>query len=113
MPNRRRLYEPIFRVPRNLTAGVARYFDLLKFVWLIENRQLYLCQASRFNDPLEGTLTPLSLMEIKQFEESFGHKYDAAKWEEIENDFKRTTFVNCWHLNDNESIYMWQKYCPE
>jgi len=72
---------------------------------------LYLAKASRFPDPLEGTIPVPSQEHLRHFENQFMGGYDADRAAEIERDHRNSTFVTCWHINTLESIYMWKDYC--
>jgi len=85
--------------------------DFAKFVWLLETGQLYFSRSDKFDDPYEGTLPQkvreYVAMRIKEngaisvLFKTFQQHYPTAR---------KATYVNCWHLNDNESAAMWGLY---
>lgn len=98
-----------FEEPRNDNNKLWRYFDLPKLLSLIVSETLYFTSVTTLNqaDPLEG-LWPLydflSIVEgstVEAWRE--WHSSTTPQW----NSF---TFVNCWHLNETESIAMWRLY---
>ncbi len=111
-PERKRLYSNVLYFSSNPFLKMWRYLQPDKFEWLIKNSALYLAKASRFKDPLEGIIPELSLQLIKKFEESIGMIHDRAKWIEIMQNFRDSTYVNCWHINEDETARMWKEYCP-
>ncbi len=111
-PEIQRLYSKVLYSPSNPFLKMWRYLQPDKFEWLIKNSALYLTKASRFIDPLEGVIPELSLQYIKEFEESINMTHDRAKWIEIMQDFRGSTYVNCWHMNEDETVSMWKEYCP-
>lgn len=99
-----------------------RYLSLDKFESSLMKSALFFCRADRFSDPFEGSL-PLreaeyrikDLENISRFYNSTTfNRVDAQKSidaiSETHKKFKRAVVVNCWHINNNESVGMWQLY---
>lgn len=108
-----------------------RYMSLPKFLDLITTQTLYFATNTQLitGDPYEGTLpfftdflfnldkecktensglletTP----ELKLFLKNIKTRDLSLKVEKIRNE----TFINCWHINDDENYLMWQSYAPE
>jgi hypothetical protein len=76
-----------------------KYFDLAKFVALLQTQELHFCRGDKFDDPLEGSY-PLSARDIFEGGES---GYSADAW-------RAFVAVSCWHLSDIESDAMWRLY---
>lgn len=90
-----------------------RYMSFRKFIWLLENKQLYQTSISRFNDPFEGSL-PINTK--KAFEEQYAKWYPTSDLTRIEQKRKLlrdTTFASCWSLRETESEAFWKIYCRE
>jgi len=96
---------PAFENPKGNSLKLWRYIELEKFVFLMETSELYFCRADYFRtaDPFEGT--------FPKAEYNIMIKHEGK--EVVRNLFEITlhdTFINCWHLNENESIAMWKLY---
>ncbi len=100
---------PSFSAPEK-SAKLWRYFDLAKFLWFIDQQQLFFARLSlmRQIDRLEVIWTPHDYR--SRFPEK-DHNKDATK--KISDDFARITFVNCWHLNEYQSVAMWRLYSEQ
>ncbi|EMR05991.1 hypothetical protein C772_01971 [Bhargavaea cecembensis DSE10] len=86
-----------------------RYVDFTKFVDLLINRSLFFSRIDRFDDPFEGN-------PVSGFLESARRRGD---WRGIEEFYeqkkmlkglRKYSFVNSWHMNDYESVAMWNLY---
>lgn len=108
-----------------------RYMSLPKFLDLITTQSLYFSTNTQLitGDPYEGTLpfftdflfnldkdckmlmnNPNNLSsDIKLLTEGLNTKDISLKI----NDIRDKTFINCWHINDDENYLMWQSYAPE
>lgn len=111
-PQENKLEHPCFPQPGNTSVRVWRYLDLAKFIWLLENRKLYLSRLDLLNDPHEGT-TPrlLALLRDQQFRD-LGAEQLVAQIPNINQQSRKSLYVNCWHLGNTESEAMWRLYCP-
>lgn len=108
-----------------------RYMSLPKFLDLITTQTLYFSTNTQLitGDPYEGTLpfftdflfnldkdckmlmnNPNNLSsDIKLLTEGLNTKDISLKI----NDIRDQTFINCWHINDDENYLMWQSYAPK
>lgn len=101
-------------------AKLWRYMDFAKLVSLLSNQSLYLCKPDEFRDVFEGRLFGLEkvkgILESQVITigegESIGISYDEyAKVKNDSSNFAReNTFINCWHLNEEQSAAMWDLY---
>ena len=133
-----KLKNPCFVQPKDDSIRVWRYLDLAKFIWLLENRKLYLSRLDLLGDSHEGSLPNITadhyyanhlyhardINRIRLINE-FGEKEGELKFLEMEPVFlrqieemrsdkrkvRRHYFVNCWHMNKSESEAMWRLYC--
>lgn len=107
-----KLEHPCFPQPTDDSVRVWRYLDLAKFIWLFENKKLYLSRLDLLNDPHEGT-TPrlLALLRDQQLRES-GAEQLVAQIPNINQQSRKSLYVNCWHSGNTESEAMWRLYCP-
>jgi hypothetical protein len=87
-----------------------RYMDLTRFLALLDSRCLFFCQASRLEDPFEGSLSKATALDR-----------DAARSRDpldegfIEVPYKKMTeltAISCWSASKHESAAMWSLYCP-
>jgi hypothetical protein len=113
MPER----HPFFDAEIDRDAPVWRYFDLPRFLSLLEKNALYFCRADLLGDPLEGSLTKANEAErdlwlrnppsgVTREEVEAVMRHNSA----IGEGFKRQVYVNCWHLGAHESMAMWRGY---
>lgn len=107
-----------------------RYMSLPKFLDLITTQEMYFANNKQLTecDPYEGRLpifTDLILAWIKQINfykqahpdlPDYIMNIDSKKIEKIHKtleEIKEYTFINCWHINDDENYLMWQSYAQE
>jgi len=86
---------------------LRRYLDLPKFVDFLRTGELYLEQASHFDDHLEGTLPEKirqSICELPDFLDSHG---DPSIWEQKN---KNRTCLSCWTLGSKDNMALWKIY---
>ena len=83
--------------------------------WKGETRcALWFSRLSAFEDEMEGKCPEENVRRMKRFaRKAFGE--DGLR--EVFADLKKrelrqryAAFVNCWHINDNESLEMWERY---
>lgn len=111
-------------LPLEPNSIIWRYLDLEKFKSLLETRSLFFCRADKFSDPFEGSVPKLeaenrevTMREISRMPGfNFGKKQideNIYSTQEMHKKFKRTTTINCWHINKNESDAMWRLYLKD
>jgi hypothetical protein len=110
---------PSFQQPSSPSISIWRYMDLTKFLWMIQRSALYFCRADLLGDPFEAHYTRAQLAwEAQIVEELKRHggipddlaQQAASSFRRMTLDFKQSFFVNCWHMNDSESLAMWKLY---
>ena len=107
-------------VPRiaDLNVTIWRYFDLPKFVSLLQKRSLFFSKLALLGDPFEGSLPRGTVEEQairKRLAEEQGNAGGARtpeQYQQIRRGYREYTYVNCWHQNDRESAAMWALYAP-
>ncbi len=121
-------------IPNNQSAPVyfpkenykiARYFDLVKFISLIQTQKVFFSRLDKFEDKYEGTVTELTKQEYTNWYRNFAkHKLedliknnldDYVENEMLnENDarenFKKLVCVSCWNQYSSESYALWKIY---
>lgn len=86
---------------------LRRYLDLPKFVDFLRTSELYLKQASRFEDRLEGTLPEELCQAVRDFPEFVAKHGDASAWEQK---IKDRTYLSCWTLGSKDNMALWKLY---
>ena len=94
---------------------IYRYIDFAKFSKLLKNRKLHFHQTSDFGDKFEGTVPEeVKIAQQKEYKEAFKNGEIPQQGSEIHAEInrclRRFTFLNCWHMQDTESVAMWEKY---
>jgi len=74
---------------------IWRYIDFAKYVDLLLKNQLFFNRSDNFDDPFEGYL------KLKD------HK-DSKDILALQEQTKKFYFLNCWHINENQSDAMWK-----
>lgn len=95
--------------------SLLRYMDFWKFEDLLKSRELHFTRADKFDDPLEGTLSPKDVHGTSKSDVAFAaalnsEKRDYERSSEYRSTAKRCTFINCWHINTREDPKMWNAY---
>lgn len=112
---------PGYSPPNNPCIKVWRYVDFVKFMSMIHGSSLFFGRLDTQDDPFEGA-TPRRLLE-KMFADmdwatvtAGGHDPDFIRQEIEASMFTHTresAYVNCWHMNERESMAMWKVYSGE
>jgi len=111
---------PFIKRPDNRSTIIWRYMSTEKYLYLICFRKLFFSRADKLDDNFEGSWTKLDaekrrLSHEKMFSPKEGMPKDFIE-KDIENMMKiqknmtKKTFLNCWHVNTQESLAMWQTY---
>jgi hypothetical protein len=122
---------PGYAIPQEQDAPIWRYMDLAKLLDILVRKALFFPSAHKLRemDPFEGQLTysDLELASIdpgkaadEQIQkEGFSNR---AEFEALVGGHRsvagaigwvaKTHFINCWHMNDDESDAMWKIYVP-
>jgi len=96
----------------NETDTLIRYFDLNKFLSLIEKEELYLAIADSFPDIFEGEY----ISQVYEFCRCLFSPIDGKSQNPIENlrenveRCKGRAFISCWNLDEFESDALWKLY---
>jgi hypothetical protein len=85
--------------------------NFTQLVSVLEREALFFSSARNFDDPLEGSVTPVNVdarqrqMEEDDLSSDFHERISGAN-----EMFTYFTFINCWHMNRYESAAMWDQY---
>jgi len=109
-------------IPIDSDAKIWRYMDIEKYKSLLLESGLFFCRADKFSDPFEGSLTRREY-EHRWMGFGFGLHGEPVEPEKLDKDLeaistlhrklKRSTIVNCWHINTGESDAMWRLYLKD
>jgi hypothetical protein len=94
---------------------IYRYIDFAKFSRLLKDEQLHFHQAADFGDKFEGTVPEeVKLAQKKEYKKAFKRgdlpEHGPEIHAEINRCLRQFTFFNCWHMQNTESVAMWEKY---
>jgi len=93
-----------FEKPNN-DVKIWRYMDFEKFEDLLESKCLHFCRGDIFrkNDTFEGSYLPSELLKSvdRSIAQQFTNQIRACE---------PPVTVNCWHINEHESMAMWSLY---
>jgi hypothetical protein len=112
-PKENKLEHPCFPQPADASIRVWRYVDLVKLIWLLDNKKLYLSRLDLLNDPHEGSTPALLAAMRDQQLRQFGATDLVTQLPQINQRSRKSLFVNCWHSGNSESEAMWRLYCPD
>ena len=95
---------------------LLRYMDLWKFEDMLRTGTLYFRRADKFEgDPLEGTISKEGVHQTSRTDQAMKERLQLApqSYDEMaayRDIAKGVTFVNCWHINNDECPKMWDTY---
>jgi len=97
---------PAFVDPENNNLKLWRYIQKDKLYNLLDSSCLYFCRADYFqkDDTFEGTWPRLEYEH--QIKRDDGKETARRLYEMTSKD----TFINCWHLSEDENLAMWKLY---
>ena len=119
---------PVFKKPENENAKIWRYMDFTKFVSMLDTKSLYFTRIDLLEDKFEGSVpksfySSMSSEKIEMLKAFYPKSYKSRikksektalkkskKNLEINLARRKWTFVNCWHVNEDESAAMWKLY---
>jgi hypothetical protein len=110
---------PAFPQPSNDGALIWRYLTWDKFEWMAREHRLFMPQANRLGDPLEGTQPPgdanwwkaqLAAASTEDARKNVAHNRELIS--KFANAFRGMYYVSCWHQNDEINMAMWEQYAP-
>ncbi|EGR1558865.1 DUF2971 domain-containing protein [Vibrio parahaemolyticus] len=89
-----------------------RYLDLAKLVSLLETETLFFARMDTFDDPFEGATPEGYLNELRErsLDSGISAGMYIAQHAGMSEDFRKYTFVSCWHQSEFESEAMWSLY---
>ncbi|MBN1805649.1 MAG: hypothetical protein JW837_10390 [Sedimentisphaerales bacterium] len=96
---------PQFKPPNDENAKIWRYMSFDRYKDILSSGSLYFCSGNKLkeNDPYEGSYLSFEL--LKNISKKNAIEF-ANKMKSCGPHIK----VNCWHLNEYESVAMWKIY---
>jgi hypothetical protein len=114
-----------FTQPADKDVGVWRYMSLAKFVWMLQKGALYFPRCDMMGDPFEGHYSRRDALGEEAFvlAQRSNPAFSFMTEDKLRDSFrtlisnipiqKRSYFVNCWHMNEYESLAMWKLYAAQ
>lgn len=105
----------IFNIPKieepNQNESIWKYMDLAKFVLLLKNG-LWFSRVDLLEDKFEGTLSPPTgyLIDVSPGQSKEYDTNIVNSMRESYEENRKWYIVNCWNLNENESVALWHLY---
>jgi hypothetical protein len=101
------VYEDKIEIPDN-NQKIWRYMDFSKYVDLLTTSELHFTRADKLEDPYDCSGMQFFGEQYKQF--SSANPQGNKRTRQV-NTFERLfVYLNCWHMNDVESVALWKLY---
>ncbi|MGO8965506.1 hypothetical protein [Mycobacterium sp.] len=109
------MHEPheVFEAPSNPDISIWRYMNLAKFISMLKDSALHFARADRMNDEFEGSISKptfllrrAALADIPDLDVERLNVHMAQGRKQ----FQQFIYLNCWHMNEHESVAMWDLY---
>jgi hypothetical protein len=96
-------------------AVIWRFMNSTKFLSMIVKQTLFFCRADKLEDPYEGQVPKRSIEVKREYLKSMSVSPSMietfANLDAASRELARTAvFLNCWHVNNDESAAMWKLY---
>lgn len=118
-----KMSKELFDAPSNPNISVWRYMDFTKFVSMLSNSSIYFPSADCLGDHWEGSFGLLNLNSnlgrpiISARPVDLGHirshNTQRKLWRKYIQNLRRSIFISCWHMGEQESAGMWKLYAEE
>lgn len=96
---------PSFPIKVPKTSTIWRYMSFTKFLNLISEESLFFCRGDKFHDPFEGKYGKYNLENRDSI-----YQTDMSLLIDLSEHARSKIYINCWHINNDESAAMWQLY---
>lgn len=104
---------PVFEAPKDPNAKIWRYMDFTKYVAFLDSNSLFFSCSDKFDDPYEGATSHFNVKTRPEVYKDIPEPEKTRVLNQISSFTKSQrewTFINCWHMNNNESAAMWKLY---
>jgi hypothetical protein len=105
---------PVFKKPENENVKIWRYMSFPKYVSLLDKSALFFARVDQLEDKFEAKyprhiFDPLDEAALTSEQRKIvAENKQTLLW--YNDRLRRTSVVNCWHINDYESDAMWKAY---
>lgn len=101
---------PVFETPVGETK-IWRFMDVCKYLAFIQSSSLYFSRADRLGDSFEGSYPEKNIIQRNRYLDQLdcGNQM-LESVNVVRKNESRFMFINCWHMNEYESLAMWQLY---
>lgn len=99
-----------FTIPDNIDRVIWRYLSIKKLKSLLELNSLYFARADLLGDEHEGSYSSPTIKRRETFYEGATDHFIQKGLPEMNKNWRLCTYINCWHVNTDESIAMWKLY---
>jgi hypothetical protein len=99
-----------FITPENPNIKIWRYMDFTKFVYALDKSAFYFTHVDSLGDPYEGSYSRANTW-IRKL--AYSNANESRSLDEVLETMRETRkhiYVNCWHMNEGESVAMWRLY---
>jgi hypothetical protein len=103
--------------PTHLGRTLWRYLSFSKFLWLLQNKKLWLARADTLNDPWELALAGDQLEHvilrrpIRPLGTITPEEPIRERAKRINKLWRETTYISCWASAEHESYALWKIFC--
>jgi len=101
----------------NLNKKIWRYMTIDRFESMLKEKAIYFSRSDLLGDDFEGSYSKPSIEQRKIFFELLPRKLASKIVNEKTPNFykfiRNYIYINCWHLNETESLAMWTQYAKE
>lgn len=107
---------PIFKPPENPNTFIWRYMSIAKFINILDKESLFFPKLTTLSDRHEGYLNDATIRAmLQQIEgdtaEEIGRNSEKIKHSlQVSKSLRNRIAVCSWHINDSESVAMWNVY---
>ena len=104
-------------LPTEENLKLWRYISFARFVWLLQNKKLWLSRADLLGDPWEISLAGNQLdpviarHPITPLGQTVPQENAIDRSKRIIKLWREKTFVSCWSASDHENHALWRIYC--
>ena len=93
---------------------LLRYMSFAKFVWMLQNKALWLARIDLLGDPweLQYLMGAIALETVPVGADGGGHSGPMGRLQQVYDAWTSMTFISCWTRDARESHALWSIYCP-
>ena len=102
----------VFEPPPDNTK-IWRFINFQKFMSMITDSSLYFSRLDKLGDPFEGLYSKASIQSDEKVYNSEASDYGRSVIKGIHATaykIRRTSFANCWYMNEYETELLWSRY---